>query len=181
MRVLLVGPDLEANLSLLYLASSLRAAGHEPVIAPFNCRDDAPSVLRAARDADLVGLSMCFQVRALEFLALADALKARRARPARSSPAATTPPAPRTSCSSTTPRSTSSSSTRASTRSSSSRRWARALVARAGEVPGVAFRRDGRAASSRRPAPIREELDSLPAPGPLRARRGCSAASRPPT
>src|SRR6266498_466159 len=29
MRVLLVGPDQESNLSLLYLAASLRAAGHE--------------------------------------------------------------------------------------------------------------------------------------------------------
>src|SRR6266540_5056660 len=64
MRVLLVGPDHESNLSLLYLAASLRAAGHEPVIAAFNGWDDAPAVLRAARSADLVGLSMCFQLRA---------------------------------------------------------------------------------------------------------------------
>jgi anaerobic magnesium-protoporphyrin IX monomethyl ester cyclase len=75
MRVLLVGPDYEANLSLLYLASSLRAAGHCPVIAPFNTAADAPAVIAQARAADLVGLSMCFQVRATEFLDLADALK----------------------------------------------------------------------------------------------------------
>jgi anaerobic magnesium-protoporphyrin IX monomethyl ester cyclase len=74
-RVLLVGPDFESNLSLLYLAASLRAAGHAPEIAPFNGWEDAPAVLEAARGAGLVGLSMCFQVRAPEFLALAEALK----------------------------------------------------------------------------------------------------------
>ena len=42
MRVLLVGPDQESNLSLLYLAASLRAAGHAPEIAPFNTWGDAP-------------------------------------------------------------------------------------------------------------------------------------------
>ncbi|HET8539608.1 MAG TPA: cobalamin-dependent protein [Anaeromyxobacter sp.] len=81
MRVLLVGPDHESNLSLLYLAASLRAAGHAPEIAAFNAWHDAPAVLRAARRADLVGLSMCFQLRAGEFLALAEALK--REAPAR--------------------------------------------------------------------------------------------------
>jgi len=75
MRVLLVGPDLESNLSLLYLAASLRAAGHAPAIARFDGPQDAPGVLAAAREADLVGLSMSFQVRAAEFLELAVALK----------------------------------------------------------------------------------------------------------
>ena len=50
MRVLLVGPDLESNLSLRYLASSLRAAGHPPRIATFDsCRDDAAVLRRGAR------------------------------------------------------------------------------------------------------------------------------------
>jgi radical SAM superfamily enzyme YgiQ (UPF0313 family) len=75
MRVLLVGPDLEENLSLRYLASSLRAAGHEPKIAAFDTAADAPAVLAAAAAADLVGLSMCYQIRAAEFLALARDLK----------------------------------------------------------------------------------------------------------
>ena len=75
LRVLLVGPDHESNLSLLYLAASLRAAGHTPDIVRFDGTDDAPRVLAAARRADLVGLSMSFQVRALEFLGLAAALK----------------------------------------------------------------------------------------------------------
>jgi anaerobic magnesium-protoporphyrin IX monomethyl ester cyclase len=77
MRVLLVGPDLEENLSLRYLASSLRAAGHEPKIAAFETAADAPAVLAAADSADLVGLSMCYQIRAAEFLALARDLKQR--------------------------------------------------------------------------------------------------------
>jgi anaerobic magnesium-protoporphyrin IX monomethyl ester cyclase len=79
MRVLLVGPDLEENLSLRYLASSLRAAGHEPRIAAFDSAADARAVIAAAGNVDLVGLSMCYQIRAQEFLALAADLK--RARP----------------------------------------------------------------------------------------------------
>ena len=81
MHVLLVGPDFESNLSLGYLASSLRAAGHAATIAAFNERGDAGEVMRQAAGADLIGLSMCFQVRAPEFLALAAELK--RARPER--------------------------------------------------------------------------------------------------
>jgi anaerobic magnesium-protoporphyrin IX monomethyl ester cyclase len=75
MRVLLVGPDLEENLSLRYLASSLRKAGHCPTIAAFETPADTPAVLAAAASAHFVGLSMCYQVRAGEFLALARALK----------------------------------------------------------------------------------------------------------
>jgi len=81
MRVLLVGPDLEENLSLRYLAASLQAAGHEPRIAAFETTADAPAVLAAAEQTDLVGLSMCYQIRATEFLNLAHALK--QARPER--------------------------------------------------------------------------------------------------
>jgi len=77
MRVMLVGPEREENLSLRYLASSLRAAGHEPRLAPFDSLADLPQVVEAARGADAVGLSMCFQVRAREFLALAAALRQR--------------------------------------------------------------------------------------------------------
>jgi len=81
MRLLLVGPDLEENLSLRYLASSLRSAGHQPVIAAFDTRADVPAVVAAAAHVDVVGLSMCYQVRAPEFLALAAELK--RTRPER--------------------------------------------------------------------------------------------------
>ena len=75
MRVLLVGPDQEENLSLRYLVSSLRASGHEATIAAFDSAADAPAVLTAATSADIVGLSMCYQIRAAEFLALAHSLK----------------------------------------------------------------------------------------------------------
>jgi len=76
MRVVLVGPDLEENLSLRYLLSSLKRAGHEASLAAFDTRDDFMRVLATAGKADLVGLSMCYQVRANEFLGLAAALKA---------------------------------------------------------------------------------------------------------
>lgn len=75
MRFLLVGPDLESNLSLGYLASALRGAGHEAETVSFNDGGDVRDVVRRARDADAIGLSMSFQVRAPEFLALASALK----------------------------------------------------------------------------------------------------------
>lgn len=77
MRVLLAGPDYEENLSIRYLSASLRSAGHETILATFNSLRDAESVSAAARHADVVGLSMCFQSRALEFLRLAQIVKAR--------------------------------------------------------------------------------------------------------
>lgn len=76
MRVLLVGPDHEDNLSIRYLSATLRAAGHEAELARFNAAEDHDAVVDEARAYDVVGLSMCFQSRALEFLALADGLKA---------------------------------------------------------------------------------------------------------
>src|SRR5690348_14425681 len=75
MKVALVGPDYEENLSIRYLSASLMAAGHETVITPFNAPVDASSVVNAARHADIVGLSMCFQVRAGQFLGLARRIK----------------------------------------------------------------------------------------------------------
>jgi len=78
MNVLLVGPDFEENLSVRYLISSLRAAGHEATFAAFDGPKDADQVLGTIGGADLVGLSMCFQARAREFIALARAMKAAR-------------------------------------------------------------------------------------------------------
>jgi len=77
MRALLAGPDYEENLSIRYLSSSLQSAGHDAVLATFNSSADEPSVIDAADNADLVGLSMCFQSRAGEFLHLARQIKAR--------------------------------------------------------------------------------------------------------
>jgi anaerobic magnesium-protoporphyrin IX monomethyl ester cyclase len=75
MRVLLVGPEEEENLSIRYLSSSLSAAGHCAEIAPFNRARDMDTIVERAADADLVGLSLCFQVRAREFLELARRIK----------------------------------------------------------------------------------------------------------
>jgi len=75
MRVLLVGPDFEENLSIRYLASSLQAKRHEPSLAVFNSADDVEAVAEQAGEAEIVGLSVCFQSRAQEFLTLARRIK----------------------------------------------------------------------------------------------------------
>jgi len=75
MRVLLAGPDFEENLSIRYLASSLQAEGHEPLLAVFNSGDDVERVAEEAGEAEIVGLSVCFQSRAQEFLGLARRIK----------------------------------------------------------------------------------------------------------
>jgi hypothetical protein len=177
MRVLLVGPDFEANLSLLFLASSLRAAGHEPVIAPFNCWEDAPSVLQAARGADLVGLSMCFQVRTLEFLGLADALK--QEAPGRPVIAG----GHHASCAASEllenhPALDAVVLYEGEETLVELANLGDELVARAGEVAGVVVRRAGRAAFSP-PRSVREDLDALPRPdrsGPARLLCGVPTA-----
>src|SRR5215471_903060 len=75
MKVLLVGPDHEENLSIRYLSASLLSGGHDAALATFNSPVDASAVVNAARSADMVGLSMCFQARACEFLRLAQRIK----------------------------------------------------------------------------------------------------------
>ncbi len=75
MRVLLVGPDHEDNLSIRYLSAALHEAGHVAELAAFNDADDTASVVASAEGFDAIGLSMCFQSRAEEFLSLADALR----------------------------------------------------------------------------------------------------------
>ena len=77
MKILLAGPDHEENLSIRYLSASLESAGHETALAAFNSAADINEVAKAAEAADTVGLSMCFQARAQEFLALARRIKAR--------------------------------------------------------------------------------------------------------
>ncbi len=77
--VALVGPELEENLSLRYLASSLAAAGHDTLLVPFNAEHDFGAALAAILEADvppaIVGISLAFQWRARDFLALAMALR----------------------------------------------------------------------------------------------------------
>ncbi len=77
--VALIGPEIEENLSLRYIASSLAAAGHETDIVPFNQAGDFPFALERilANDPILVGISLAFQWRANDFLALAVALRER--------------------------------------------------------------------------------------------------------
>src|SRR5262245_31375154 len=77
--VALIGPEFEENLSLRYLASSLQHAGYRTEILAFNEEQELPEI--ATRLADsldsplLVGLSLAFQWRAKDFLALAMALR----------------------------------------------------------------------------------------------------------
>jgi radical SAM superfamily enzyme YgiQ (UPF0313 family) len=77
--IALVGPELEENLSLRYLAASLREAGFPSRILAFNGDEDFGPVLQAITGAEepplLVGLSLAFQWRAPDFLALAVALR----------------------------------------------------------------------------------------------------------
>src|SRR5581483_9420302 len=75
--VALVGPEYEENLSLRYLASSLRAAGFGARIHAFNRERDLPRIVgEIVADPPLaVGLSLAFQWRAKDFLALAMALR----------------------------------------------------------------------------------------------------------
>jgi anaerobic magnesium-protoporphyrin IX monomethyl ester cyclase len=77
--IALVGPELEENLSLRYLAASLRRAGFDSRILAFNRDEDAAGILAAVLQAGepplMVGLSLAFQWRAPDFLALAVALR----------------------------------------------------------------------------------------------------------
>jgi anaerobic magnesium-protoporphyrin IX monomethyl ester cyclase len=77
--VALVGPEYEENLSLRYIAASLGAAGYSTEILPFNREQDLPQIVwrivQAPEPPLLVGLSLAFQWRAKDFLALAMALR----------------------------------------------------------------------------------------------------------
>ncbi len=75
--VALVGPEFEENLSLRYLASSLKAAGFGAEIIAFNRDRDLPRIVEEvmALEPLVVGLSLAFQWRAKDFLALGLALR----------------------------------------------------------------------------------------------------------
>jgi hypothetical protein len=79
MTVVLIGPALEENLSLAYLCSVIRAAGHDCSILPFNRQGDIRTVTRRVlrRDPDLVGLSLVAQSRYGDFQQLVAVLCAR--------------------------------------------------------------------------------------------------------
>lgn len=77
--IALVGPELEENLSLRYLASSLQSAGFEARIIRFDGDEDFPRAAQAIVGSPepplLVGISLAFQWRAPDFLALAVGLR----------------------------------------------------------------------------------------------------------
>jgi hypothetical protein len=77
MRIALVGAELEENLGLRYIASTLEKRGHAAEIVPFNEAGDTDAVVRTvlATAPDITGLSMVFTARAREFCALATALR----------------------------------------------------------------------------------------------------------
>src|SRR5262249_44210421 len=78
LRVALVGAELEENLGLRYLAAALARAGHEAEIVAFDGPDEIPDVAAAlARGGhDVIGLSLMFQLRAHEFVTLAERVRA---------------------------------------------------------------------------------------------------------
>lgn len=79
--IALVGPEVEENLSLRHLASSLSAAGFRSEIVPFNAWSEFPKVEEAialdGRAPAVVALSLSFQWRAKDFLSLAVRLRER--------------------------------------------------------------------------------------------------------
>ena len=77
MKVALVGAELEENLGLRYMASSLEAQGHQTKIIPFNSNCDQQTAIQSvlAYKPDIVGLSMVFTGRAREFLSLSQNLR----------------------------------------------------------------------------------------------------------
>ena len=78
MRVVLVGPEREENLSIRYLSSVLLAAAETVDLASFDSADDSEKEVEACSGADIVGLTMCFQACAREFLELARNIKAKK-------------------------------------------------------------------------------------------------------
>ena len=76
--IALVGPEVEENLSLRYLAAALAGSGYRTEILSFNGERDFSrivAVILAESAPLLVGLSLAFQHRAQDFLALAMALR----------------------------------------------------------------------------------------------------------
>jgi radical SAM superfamily enzyme YgiQ (UPF0313 family) len=57
------------------LQTSPQAKRHETSLAVFNSADDVEAVAEQAGEAEIVGLSVCFQSRAQEFLSLAHLIK----------------------------------------------------------------------------------------------------------
>ncbi|MBU1431611.1 B12-binding domain-containing radical SAM protein, partial [Myxococcota bacterium] len=78
MRLVLIGADFEENLGIGQIAAAAKGAGHAVHVIPFNEAAQLEGVARKASRArpDVIGLSMQFQHRGAEFIALAARLKA---------------------------------------------------------------------------------------------------------
>jgi len=77
MKIALVGAELEENLGLRYIASSLESKGHQTEIVPFNSNYDQQKVVQniLSYNPEILGLSMVFTSRAREFCRLAQSLR----------------------------------------------------------------------------------------------------------
>ena len=77
MNIALIGAELEENLGLRYIASSLEAKGHKVAIIPFNSTQEIQSAVQQTIDfaPAIAGLSMVFTSRGREFCELADCLR----------------------------------------------------------------------------------------------------------
>ncbi len=77
MNIALIGAELEENLALRYIASSLEARSHSVDIVPFNFEQDTEAAVgqTLAFQPQIVGLSMIFSARGLEFCRLAKRLR----------------------------------------------------------------------------------------------------------
>lgn len=77
MKIALIGAELEENLALRYIASSLESCGHTVDIFPFNSEHDIEPAVRQALafEPQIVGLSMIFTARGAEFCRLAKRLR----------------------------------------------------------------------------------------------------------
>ena len=86
MRIVLVGADFEENLGVGMIAAVARNLGHTVRIVTYDRPDQRVAVARAvmSKRPQVVGLSMQFQHRAHDFLALARTLRASGSRRARS-------------------------------------------------------------------------------------------------
>jgi len=76
MKVALLGAEVEENLRLRYLASSLESCGHEAAIIASSSEEPVRADSEVlAREPQIVGLPMVFAGRAREFWRLAESLR----------------------------------------------------------------------------------------------------------
>jgi hypothetical protein len=77
MKFALIGAELEENLGLRYIASSLESRGHSVAIVPYNSEQDAEEAIRQTLEFEpqIAGLSMIFTSRGREFCRFAEQLR----------------------------------------------------------------------------------------------------------